>query len=91
MYKVGDKVICIHIGALRDKVRSCDGVHLKVGKMYEVFNTRETKEDDIIENMIYIADGGFMNRRWCTTRRFMSLIEFRKRKLEKICTRLGIV
>ena len=88
MYKVGDKVICIHNGALRDKVRCCDGVHLKVGKIYEVFDTRETKEGDIIDNMIYIADGGFMNKRWCTTRRFMSLIEFRRIKINKICSKL---
>ena len=89
MYKVGDKVICIHHGAFRDKVRTDDGAHLKVGKFYEVLDTKKGREDmDTIVDMILIADGGYNSKRWCTTRRFMSLIEFRRIKIKKICSKL---
>ena len=89
MFKIGDKVICIHNGAFRDKVRSDDGAHLKVGEIYEILNTKKTREDfDTIVDMIFIADGGFNNKRWCTTKRFMSLVEFRRIKIEKICSKL---
>lgn len=89
MYKVGDKVICIHKGRFRDKVRGDDGVHLKVGQTYEVLDTKKGKEDfDTIVDMIFIDDSGYNSKRWCTTRRFMSLIEFRRLKIKKICSKL---
>lgn len=91
MYTVGDKVICIHTGKFKDKVRSDDGAHLKVGQIYEVLDTRKGREDfDTVVDMIFICDGGYNSKRWCTTRRFMSLLEFRRIKLKKICSKIKI-
>jgi hypothetical protein len=90
MFKIGDRVICIHKGRFRDKVRSDDGVHLKVGKIYEVLDTKQGREDfDTIVDMILITDGGYNSKRWCTIKRFMSLLEFRRIKIKKICSKLG--
>lgn len=90
MFEVGDKVVCIHTGRFWDKVRGDDGVHLKVGRTYEVLDTKESHEDtDTTVKMILITDGGFNNKRWCVTKRFMSMLDFRRKKLEKIYSKLN--
>jgi hypothetical protein len=77
MFKIGDKIVCIHSGYFDYGYSHYKDVSKKL-KLYEIYTIENIKN-----GMIYVFDitDGF------TILRFISLKEYRKQKLNKICSK----
>lgn len=82
MFKVGDKVVCVRNGSL-DEINNLFGDKsfcLTLHKTYTVVDIKDVSTISIINDNDYYQS--FNNVR------FISLLDFRKQKLEKICSKL---
>ena len=83
MFKTGDKIVCINIGPLDNKWYSIDkSFCLTLCKEYIVILKKSDTTISIIN------DNGLQQP--FSNIRFISLLKFRKLKLEKICSRMEI-
>lgn len=85
MFKVGDSVVCIDDSVI---LRMDGGYHecyLSVGKIYEIKYITPTN----VENICSIDNDKGLRKRY-STKRFISLTKYRKLKLQRICSKLGI-
>jgi len=78
MFEIGDKVICIDDRLIEGNLLS----FLTNGKVYEILDNVEVMTVSVM-NDINIPQR-------CYNWRFMSIPEYRKIKLQKICTKLEI-
>ncbi len=82
MFKVGDKVVCIDDSVVKGTLIP---IHLTLYKTYTVlkYNDFYLHRDDCI----HIIDDNHQNKIYFSNK-FISLTEYRRLKLEKICSRL---
>ncbi len=75
MFKVGDRIVCIN--------DSMAGLLLEINKIYIVDFIHDSVLIDVVDTKY--NEIGYFNKN-----RFISLLEYRRKKLEKICSKLEI-
>jgi hypothetical protein len=76
MFKVGDKIVCVN-----NNIKPGYGLFITIGNVYDVI----VEDDGVVTIIDDTGENSFYNEA-----RFVSLIEYRKLKIEKICLKLEI-
>jgi hypothetical protein len=88
MFKIGEKVVCINTGEITvnmsgfGRLRKARVKHIKENQIYTVGNENAENRD-----LSLVEIGYDIYYSW---ERFVSLVKYRKIKLQKICTKLEI-
>ena len=87
MFKVGDKIVCINTGEIAvnvpgfGRLRKARIKNIKENQIYTVGNENAGNRD------LSLVEIGYDT--YYSWERFVSLLEYRKLKLKKICSKLG--
>jgi len=82
MWKIGDKIVCIDDSFIT-KMDGYSDSYLTNGKMYEIILS------PINDAIIYI-DNDEGTTKVYSTKRFISLLDYRRKKLKMICSKMEI-
>ena len=82
MFQVGDKVVCVNDGDYRKNGVLKMDYGLTNGKRYEVYEYKGKPFDPLL--LVHIINDRHESQNY-TVDRFVSLLEFRKMKINKIC------
>ena len=83
MFKVRDKVVCVKVEHFSKPIAN----GLIVGKIYDILDIRQSAPSNV--SVFFIMDD-IGNSFGFSSERFVSIAEFRKMKLKKICSKLEI-
>ena len=82
MFKVGDKIVCVRVNHFNKPVPT----GLTVDKSYEILEIRHD-QSHAITLVVFVRDD-IGNIFGYSSERFISITEYRKQKLDKICSKL---
>ena len=81
MFKVGYKIVCVEVPYFTKPIVNS----LTIGKVYDILEIRRNHTDT---GLTFFVIDDMNNTFGYSSERFVSIAEYRKRKLKKICSNL---